>query len=669
MPSIYDQRSSITRELANRADTLLRHPTADVGAGLREPYGDSRDAMSAFIACRGPAPGWFLRQVAVGCGADYVEACDLEAYTMAAMLNTFYHATQSVPATIRNLSLGIGIGYDASDMPFLRGQMLARRILNVSGANRFASEMEGEQGARVRRMLFHCDSAHGNAVFDATLGHQFAIAAEITCGQGWVRDGDFGLPGCDTPFGPLDVRPDTLANDYNCGALPEVAPGRHKVLAPCDIPQLSPLAGLLGEGTREIDEPTPRFAAHNVALAANVLSWMSCGSTVAAMPAPLFAGAWRHYLRDLLYALHDAINEVEEDDSAPQCACCGMVTISDLAETLYNTDHVCAWCLDNEYYRCEGCSEWVHEESHCDCGYGQDEDGYDDGNCGPLSIYNYSYKPAPEFRFVDPDTGELCVTGQEARVRAKNPADAIMFGVELETQIPHNASATEGGHALLESDAFLTGFMYAKSDCSVSGPELVSHPATLEAHRKYWQTFPFSELVAAGWRAWNGASAGLHVHISRRAFRTARRSGYTVASAAHLARFQLLFGSWREELTAFFGRNCAHYAVHDQAMRHKVCDIAKGNRTPNRSSAVNYLCENTIEVRMPRASLRADTVMAYIEFLHALVRYSEQKTSYHMRAEDADAFGAFHDWMMSETTYNYDNAIARINNRVCEGSN
>jgi len=325
------------------------------------------------------------------------------------------------------------------------------------------------------------------------------------------------------------------------------------------------------------------------------------------------------------------------------CATCHDTFWSDDMVVDPGGEPICTHCHDRHVIHCEGCGEdfWLDHAVCPNCGEDredEDSDYHSGGEFGNLQMYSYSYKPEPRFHWIG--EGDTVRTGWN-----RNGPDRIFMGVELETNCPgEREKKVGGGNAIAFSELMQDyGFLYAKSDCTVSGPEIVSHPASLDAHRKLWSMFPSRELaVEHGWSGWRGANAGIHIHIDRQAFK----------NRAHLARFQMMFGSWRDELIQFSGRNCGSYGHFGSDMQRNAIGYAKGETYPPRGSAINYLCANTVEVRMFRSSLRPETLMAYLEFLHGLVTYSGVKTAYHLAHENAADFERFIEWAEAENNYN-----------------
>lgn len=408
--------------------------------------------------------------------------------------------------------------------------------------------------------------------------------------------------------------------------------------------------------------------------AAVVSSFLSGGNT-------LYGAAetyWRSYI-----GVSSAVMELwtEFTDHLASCDDCAARVNRDDIQHAANGREICGDCAENNYFSCDSCGEmfdrdegnWTpSDEQYCGecfsraCSYcadcdtvnWRDEGGCDscerhDGNYGDLHVSYYSYKPDPSFhRVVD---GE--VQGN-FYLRLADRGHEPFFGVELETNVRSGGDYAGGGNAIVRSPMYQNGFLYAKSDCTVSGPELVTHPATLEAHRKLWSTFPFAELAGQHrWSGWVGRNAGMHVHVGRNAFR----------NVSHLARFQAFFGEWRDEMVAYAGRNCEAYGYHGTSMEgfRRALRYARLQDYPPRGSAINYQNNATVEVRMFRASLRFATVMAYIELLHGLVGYSWVKRSADIMHHDAMRFDTFRGWLADNNDNDmYGNALRRIDERI-----
>jgi len=336
-------------------------------------------------------------------------------------------------------------------------------------------------------------------------------------------------------------------------------------------------------------------------------------------------------------------------DQVSDCRTCHDTFWTDDMGLSPSGEPICTVCEDNYVANCGNCGEdyWV-DDGCSECGGEYDSgDSYDSGKYGHLELSSYSYKPEPRFHTLK--------NGTVTTSWSPDSTERIYMGVELELNCTGSRETyISGGNAIADSALMADyGFLYAKSDCTVSGPEIVSHPATLDAHRTLWAMFPWRELaVEHRWSGWRGGNAGIHIHVDRKAF----------TNRAHMARFQMLFGGWKDQMIAFSGRNCSSYGYFGDSMQRDAISYALGHAYPARGSAINYLNRNTIEVRMFRSSLKPETLMAYLEFLHGLVTYSGEKRSYHFANENATEFDNFIGWMQQQN--NYQLAVTRFSERI-----
>lgn len=344
-------------------------------------------------------------------------------------------------------------------------------------------------------------------------------------------------------------------------------------------------------------------------------------------------------------------------DDTSACSSCSETCWTEDMYRDPDDDMICGSCHEEAVFECDECGteSWRSRDVCQGCGRSGPDGGGDDcggssGDYGPLHVNYYSYKPEARFHYMEQGTLRTSWNPDTS------DGDRIFMGVELETNCPGGRSSrSDGGAAIFDADIMREhGFIYAKSDCTVSGPEIVSHPATLDAHRFLWETFPFRPLaVQHGWTGWRGGNAGIHIHVARTAFN----------GTSHIARFQMFFGGWRDEMITFCGRNDAAYGHHGSAMQGRAISYAKRERYPARGSAINHEPRHTIEVRMFRSSLRPTTLAAYLELVHALVTYTGIKRSSDILSDNAADFFTFLTWMNDNG--NYTNAV----NRIAERSN
>lgn len=258
----------------------------------------------------------------------------------------------------------------------------------------------------------------------------------------------------------------------------------------------------------------------------------------------------------------------------------------------------CEYCLQDGATYCDECDEYYSD---------------DDNNCPRCfvdepsgKIHGYSYKPEPVF---NGSSNTNLYMGFELEVGFPKIADS-------ETYRKAVSSVTE-----LEDN----GVCYLKSDSSINfaaGFEIVTHPHTLGAYEQATKLWDYIEELRTtyGGRSWDTDSCGLHVHVSRKAFK----------SGAHMHRFLAMVYRNPQSMMKLAGRKNSRYArfndvyVQDEwgIPRFNLKDkIHQGYRT-ERYSAVNTNNDNTLELRFFRGNMKRAGVMVALELTHALVEYT-----------------------------------------------
>lgn len=256
----------------------------------------------------------------------------------------------------------------------------------------------------------------------------------------------------------------------------------------------------------------------------------------------------------------------------------------------------CEYCLEHNANFCEDCDEYYDSDENCyTC----------DGGFTNELVQDYRYKPDPEFHGID--------------------KQGLYMGFELEMEL-NNITGAEYAQAV-ESTRVLsdTRTAYLKHDGSIQGRgfELVTHPHTLYAYEHAKDLWDTIEQLRDKYRArsWDTNSCGLHVHVSRNAFK----------SGAHIHRFIAMIYKNPKEMSKLGGRKGSRYAtfadVYQQDeygiprfnIKHKVHHGFMGSE---RYSAVNTNNEHTLELRFFRGNMKREGIMSALELTHAAVEYT-----------------------------------------------
>ena len=196
--------------------------------------------------------------------------------------------------------------------------------------------------------------------------------------------------------------------------------------------------------------------------------------------------------------------------------------------TRIDGEYWCEDCVSNNATYCDECDEYYRDGQGCeDCG---DGDG---------KVHQYSYKPNPIFHGGNDNN--------------------LYMGFELE--MSYGDESDNYRNAITDVLPLeQANVCYLKSDSSIEGwgYELVSHPHTLTAYEKATDLWNYIEACRKrGARSWDTTSCGLHVHVSRSAFK----------SGAHTHRFLSLIYRNPREMMKLAGRKNSRYARFDDVYK------------------------------------------------------------------------------------------------------
>ena len=316
---------------------------------------------------------------------------------------------------------------------------------------------------------------------------------------------------------------------------------------------------------------------------------------------------------------------VEDNRWCDDCYCDNAFTC-ERCDNCYDNNRTSQYEIDNCAWWCEYCTNdianWCDE---CEV-YSSDSCWRCEGESNKGVIHNYSYKPNPIFN--------------------GKSSDNLFMGFELEIELNSIDGrqldmAVAGVEPLEQADT-----CYLKSDSSIRGTgfELVTHPHTLTAYEQATPLWNYIELLRTeyGGRSWDTDSCGLHVHVSRQAFK----------STAHLHRFLWLVYRNPKEMMKLAGRKNSRYAQFSDVYKQDEWGIPrfslrdKLNRRDytERYSAVNTLNDYTIELRFFRGNMKREGIMSALELCHAGVEYTRNLNVSDVRL-GALEWEWFNDWV------------------------
>jgi hypothetical protein len=292
--------------------------------------------------------------------------------------------------------------------------------------------------------------------------------------------------------------------------------------------------------------------------------------------------------------IHDEI--ICEDCVSRYCYTCDHCGELMWDSNIYGDDNtiLCESCYDRFYTRCEACDKVIpNDESY------EYNDHYYCSDCyheryENAPIKDYNYKPDPTFY------------GESKRY----------FGVELEIDIAGKDS--DYAEELLEIGNEFDEHVYIKSDGSLEdGMEIVTHPMSLDYHKKFCWYDIMKKAVNLGYRSHQTSTCGLHIHVNRDSLGDSYEEQETVIS--RILYFvehhwnELLKFSRRTEYT--MNRWAARYGYENTPKA--IMDKAKKGNL-GRYAAVNLCNRNTIEFRLFKGTLKYNTLIAAIELVNKI---------------------------------------------------
>lgn len=294
---------------------------------------------------------------------------------------------------------------------------------------------------------------------------------------------------------------------------------------------------------------------------------------------------------------------------------------------LYGGGSLCDSCVDDDYVWCVDVESYVwHEDAHYvdgDYVYHEPEDDDDDEEeVDSPHVMCYS-------------ANVLVYARSDTRI-TPSPYGEFLLGLELETELTPDERDWETYQDVARDTAEdMDGYAILKKDGSISeyGFEIVTAPRQLKEHierLKRWK--PRSQL-----QAWDSGSCGMHVHISSQAFTPATLGKFIefINSPANDEFIRAIAGRHPSK-----DRQCQTYCERDGIEYVGNPKKVLEGKSPFRYRMVNTqnlsveecrrlgLCPshshrniNTIELRIFRATLKKERLLAQVEFAHAAVMF------------------------------------------------
>lgn len=289
-------------------------------------------------------------------------------------------------------------------------------------------------------------------------------------------------------------------------------------------------------------------------------------------------------------------------DCLTVCDICGeVIPIQDSYQAADSDYYYCHTCYTERTYQCEQCgSRFRYEDSlrevddcwYCDSCY--------DNHRSIIQPYH-----------TQKDYGEIRFYGDESR------RDSIYMGFELEVDSKDWFDREEIAEGL--QSRFGDFFAYENDGSLNYGLELISQPASLSYHLSLMDKYDdaFRYLLKNGVKSHDVGTCGLHIHLDRRYFRDKEDSS--------IAKLLYLFEKFRPELMKISRRSDTqaadwarsrkqNYSGEAGWIKQAVMESKAFASYQQRYYAVNLNNDNTIEIRLWRGTLNAETFEATLKF-------------------------------------------------------
>lgn len=316
---------------------------------------------------------------------------------------------------------------------------------------------------------------------------------------------------------------------------------------------------------------------------------------------------------------HHAIGRLDlcqhcyEDLYAPCDRCGEDAHRSDLRSDL------CPDCWREDYFSCCRCGD---EVARGDGFYDEDTEEDVCERCGV--IRGHDYKPEPQF------------FGDGPRY----------LGVELEVENRSRIHDTEDvARDLSRASLHL---WYLKHDGSLeNGFEIVTHPFSWEWLRDNPDAFaPVFALAEKGFRSYNTSTCGMHVHLSRKAFRNAYHLYKFIEVVHGLEELTLRISQREPNKLREWAKLDYGNAYNDRAERYERETPArvakKGRQDTERYCGVNLQNRHTVEVRIFRGTLLPASFRKNLEYVVAALEFTRTAGGRELTAERFTAYVSEH---------------------------
>lgn len=290
-----------------------------------------------------------------------------------------------------------------------------------------------------------------------------------------------------------------------------------------------------------------------------------------------------------------------------QCSNCGKWTKEIL--TMTDGDYICNECFETgDYYFCDDCGNVV--DPHTDgviirSGSVYCEDCASE-HADPNEEYIHEYGYSPRIMFNE---------GKELNSYPKK--GERYFGLEIETEC--TGDITE----VIEDEDYYWATDDSSIQCLNEGcaAEIVTQPTTFKAWQNYSDTF-FDALEN---NCVTNSSCGLHIHVNRDSVSDETIEKAILFISKHYEKVTIFADRLTCNICRYAGNNLEHYKdfyPNNKSVKEEINIVKKGkDNVRHKYLAINTLHKNTYEFRIFNSTVDKDEILAYIEFVDALLEY------------------------------------------------
>lgn len=294
-----------------------------------------------------------------------------------------------------------------------------------------------------------------------------------------------------------------------------------------------------------------------------------------------------------------------------QCSNCGTWTKEPLLMT--DGDYICNECFETgDYYICDDCGDVIDPDTESviirsDSSVCCEDCASEHTDPNKEYIHEYSYSPRILFN-----------EGEELNSYPKK--GERYFGLEIETEC--TGDITE----VIEDENYYWATDDSSIQCLQGGcaAEIVTQPTTFKAWHNYSDTF-FDALEN---NCDTNTSCGLHIHVNRDSVSDETIEKAILFISKHYEKVTIFADRLMCNICSYAGNNLEHYKDYypnSKSVKEEINIVKRGkDNVRHKYLAINTLHKNTYEFRIFNSTVDKDRILAYIEFVDALLEYCSE---------------------------------------------